>query len=59
MNDGPQGYNAYQVRLSGTSTQFPCLLVVAASFDLEVSRQYASAVAEEFVAKSSNVMLGP
>ena len=59
MNDGPQGYNAYQVRLSGTSTQFPCLLAVAASFDLEVSRQYASAVAEEFVAKSSNVMLGP
>jgi len=59
MNDGPQGYNAYQDRLLGTTTQYPCLLAVAASFDTEVSRRYATAVAEEFVLKGSNVMLGP
>lgn len=59
MNDGPQGYNAYQPRLSGTTTQYPCLLAVAASFDPSVSQKYARAVAEEFVTKGSNVMLGP
>lgn len=59
MNDGPQGYNSYQERLAGTTTQYPCLLAVAASFDPEISRQYATAVAEEFVKKGSNTMLGP
>jgi len=59
LNDGPQGYNHYQKKLAGTTTQFPSLLAVAASFDTEVSRQYAEAIAEEFVAKGSNVMLGP
>mmetsp|Transcript_81310 Transcript_81310/g.164681 ORF Transcript_81310/g.164681 Transcript_81310/m.164681 type:complete len:880 (+) Transcript_81310:58-2697(+) len=59
MNDGPQGYNTYQDKLAGTSTQFPCLLAVAASFDPETSRRYATAVADEFVTKGSNVLLGP
>jgi beta-glucosidase len=59
LNDGPQGYNHYQKDLAGTTTQFPCLLAVAASFDEDVSRQYAKAIADEFVSKGSNVMLGP
>jgi len=59
MNDGPQGYNCYQARLAGTSTQFPALLSVAATFDPEASRRYAAAVADEFVTKGSNVLLGP
>lgn len=59
LNDGPQGYNHYQKKLAGTTTQFPSLLAVAASFDVETSRRYAEAIAEEFVAKGSNVMLGP
>lgn len=59
LNDGPQGYNHYQQKLAGTTTQFPCLLAVAASFDPEVSRDYAEAIAAEFVAKGANVMLGP
>lgn len=59
MNDGPQGYNTYQDTLAGTSTQFPCLLAVAASFNPETASSYAGAIADEFVVKSSNVLLGP
>jgi len=59
LNDGPQGYNHYQQKLAGTTTQFPALLAVAASFDPESSRRYASAISAEFVKKGANVMLGP
>jgi beta-glucosidase len=59
LNDGPQGYNHYQEALAGTSTQYPCLLAVAASFDPKVSRKYAGAIADEFVTKGANVLLGP
>jgi len=60
MNDGPQGFNPYtDPALAGTSTQFPSLLTVAASFNPDTSRQYAAAIVEEFVGKGSNVLLGP
>jgi len=58
MNDGPQGYNSYG-RFKGKSTQYPALLSVAASFSPETARRYATAIAEEFVAKGANVLLGP
>lgn len=58
MNDGPQGFNSYGVA-PGTSTQFPCLLAVAASFDPQTSARYAGAIADEFVGKGANVLLGP
>jgi len=58
MNDGPQGFNGYGANPS-TSTQLPCLLTVAASWNPEVSRKYATAIAEEFVVKGANVLLGP
>lgn len=58
LNDGPQGYNAYTGSV-GMSTQFPCLLSVAASWNPSTSWKYANAVAEEFVAKGANVLLGP
>mmetsp|Transcript_110619 Transcript_110619/g.309455 ORF Transcript_110619/g.309455 Transcript_110619/m.309455 type:complete len:916 (+) Transcript_110619:57-2804(+) len=59
MNDGPQGYNAYTTDKASKSTQFPALLSIAASFNPEISRRYAQAVAEEFTVKGSNVLLGP
>lgn len=58
MNDGPQGFNSYGIA-PGTSTQFPCLLAVAASFDPQTSARYAGAIAKEFVGKGANVLLGP
>jgi len=57
-NDGPQGYNTYGSH-PGTSTQLPCLLAVAASFDPGAATRYATVVAEEFKAKGANVLLGP
>jgi len=59
LNDGPQGYNHYNPALAGTTTQFPSLLSVAASFDPEVARAYAAAIAVEFTQKGANVLLGP
>lgn len=60
MNDGPQGFNHYQGEaLAGSTTQFPCLLALAASFDPGLVWGYAAAVADEFVGKGSNVLLGP
>lgn len=59
MNDGPQGFNHYQDALAGSTTQFPCLLALAASFDPGLVWRYADAVADEFVRKGSNVLLGP
>jgi beta-glucosidase len=59
MNDGPQGYNGYTKDTASKSTQFPALLSIAASFNPETSWKYAQAVAEEFTAKGSNVLLGP
>jgi len=58
MNDGPQGYNSYG-KYKGASTQYPSLLTVAASWSTATARAYASAIAEEFVAKGANVLLGP
>jgi beta-glucosidase len=59
MNDGPQGFNTYQEQLAGTSTQLPCLLAVAASFNPSTAWKYANVVAEEFIEKGSNTLLGP
>jgi beta-glucosidase len=59
MNDGPQGFNTYQDALAGTSTQLPCLLALAASFNPSTAWKYANVVGEEFVEKGSNNLLGP
>jgi len=59
MQDGPQGFNPYQEILAGTATQFPSLLSVAASFNPKVAKAYGEAVADEFVTKGANVLLGP
>jgi len=60
MNDGPQGFNPYtDPALAGTSTQYPSLLTVAATFNPAAARRYAGAIVEEFVGKGSNTLLGP
>jgi beta-glucosidase len=58
MNEGPQGF-VPSAGHEGTTTQFPALLTVAATFNPEASRRYAEAVAKEFTAKGANVLLGP
>lgn len=55
MNDAGQGFHGP----ANSSTQFPGLLHLAASFDRVAVRKYAAAVAQEFVDKGANVLLGP
>jgi len=57
MNDGPQGFRGDSCH--GTTTQFPSLMTVAATFDRELVKQYSGAIAQEFLDKGSNVLLGP
>lgn len=47
------------VRQLDRSTQFPCPIMLAATFDPELSRRYAQAVGEECRAGGVEVLLGP
>ncbi len=55
FNDGPQGFRG----ASGTSTSWPALITVTASFDTEFMRTYGEAMGDEFYRKGANVQLGP
>merc|ERR1719191_1612170 len=59
MNDGPQGFNAYQEKLQGSSLQWPALLNLAATFDTEAARKMGEGLAVEFTRKGAGVILGP
>jgi len=41
------------------STAFPCTLLLAATWDTELARAYANAIAEEFRATGNHFILGP
>ena len=57
MNDGPQGFrdNAHP----GTTTQWPCGLAIAATFDERAAWKWGDAMGDEFWRKGANVQLGP
>jgi len=57
MNDGPQGFRAQNQ--PGTTTQWPCALAVAATFDVGLAHAWGAAMGKEFAAKGANVFLGP
>jgi len=57
MNDGPQGFRS--IIHPGTSTQWPCALNIASSWDREMASKFGSAMGEEFRGKGANVQLGP
>ena len=57
MNDGPQGFRAPEH--PSTSTQFPSLINLGATFDRNLSRTYGEALGKEFHDKGANVALGP
>lgn len=57
MNDGPQGFRAHN--RPGTTTQWPCALAVAATFDVGLAHAWGGAMGGEFVRKGANVFLGP
>eukprot|EP00992_Anisonema_acinus_P003657 TRINITY_DN1358_c0_g1_i1.p1 TRINITY_DN1358_c0_g1~~TRINITY_DN1358_c0_g1_i1.p1 ORF type:complete len:658 (-),score=111.17 TRINITY_DN1358_c0_g1_i1:45-2018(-) len=55
MNDGPQGFRGE----AGKSTQYPCGLALATTFDVATIRRWGATMAKEFRAKGANVLLGP
>ena len=60
MQDGPQGFRVTKkTGKQGSSTAWPSSLNIAASFDPELAYRWAAAMADEFVAKGSNMNLSP
>ena len=57
LNDGPQGFRAQGY--TGSSTQWPAAINVAASFDVAMARRWGEGMGKEFYDKGSNVQLGP
>ena len=57
MSDGPQGFR--DMWYPGTSTAFPSALALASTWDPELAREMGAAMAEEFVDKGADVLLGP
>jgi len=59
LADASQGFRPTDMDNMGTTTSFPCLLALAATWDESLVRQMGSAIAEEFRGKGANVLLGP
>jgi len=57
MNDGPQGFRAPS--FPGSSTAFPAMLNLGATWDAELSYSYGQSMGREFRDKGANVALGP
>eukprot|EP01060_Flectonema_neradi_P024712 TRINITY_DN335_c16_g1_i1.p1 TRINITY_DN335_c16_g1~~TRINITY_DN335_c16_g1_i1.p1 ORF type:complete len:672 (+),score=131.14 TRINITY_DN335_c16_g1_i1:45-2060(+) len=57
MNDGPQGFRT--TYHPGTSTQWPSGLGIAATWDVNAVTEWASNMADEFVTKGADILLGP
>ena len=55
LNDGPQGFRG----IPGTSTQFPCLLAAAATFDRDMSHDFGAIMGAEFAAKEPTSSSAP
>lgn len=59
MQDSHNGFRATDPHEAGTTTQWPCVLAMASSWDLALVGRAASAIGREFRGKGANVMLGP
>lgn len=59
MADAGNGFRTTDDKNAGTSTQWPSLLAMAATWDDSLVQRYAAAVGEEFRGKGANVILGP
>eukprot|EP01033_Poteriospumella_lacustris_P010723 gene10723-7633_t len=60
MQDGPQGFRAMdKTGGEGSSTAWPSSMTLAASWDEDLLGRWATALAQEFVGKGANMLLGP
>jgi len=59
MQDSHNGFRASDPGEAGTTTQWPCVLALASSWDDALVQEVAAAIGREFRGKGANVMLGP
>jgi len=59
MQDSHNGFRASDPGEAGTTTQWPCVLALASSWDEDLVAEVAAAIGREFRGKGANVMLGP
>jgi len=59
MQDSHNGFRASDPGEAGTTTQWPCVLALASSWDKALVMEVAAAIGREFRGKGANVMLGP
>lgn len=54
MSDGPQGVGTW-----GASTAYPCVLMLASSFNRDLAHDYGEALAKDCKARGVDILLGP
>ena len=59
LQDAGQGFRTNDPRMIGQVTSWSCALGLATSWDPDLVAEWASAVADEYLAKGANVILGP
>ena len=59
LQDAGNGFRTSDARMVGQVTSWTCALGLATAWDPELVREWASAVADEYIAKGANVILGP
>ena len=59
MQDAGQGFKTSDPRMVGQVTSWPCGLALASAWNGDLVEEWASAVADEYKVKGSNVVLGP
>eukprot|EP00933_Yihiella_yeosuensis_P036432 TRINITY_DN3017_c4_g1_i1.p1 TRINITY_DN3017_c4_g1~~TRINITY_DN3017_c4_g1_i1.p1 ORF type:complete len:775 (-),score=157.33 TRINITY_DN3017_c4_g1_i1:262-2586(-) len=59
MQDAGQGFRTTEAKTEGTTTAWPCLLALAATWSPKLVRTVAEAIGQEFKGKGANVLLGP
>jgi beta-glucosidase len=59
LQDAGQGFRTSKRVIVGRVTSWPCMLALAATWDVDLTRRYAEALGTEFKDKGANVILGP
>lgn len=59
MQDAANGYRPFHDVPIGSTTSWPSLLALGATWDAQLVEEVASAIAREFRGKGANVLLGP
>ncbi|CAE8700401.1 unnamed protein product, partial [Polarella glacialis] len=59
LQDAGQGFRTTEPGTDSTTTAWPCMLALASTWDEDLVKLVARAIADEFKGKGANVLLGP